>query len=276
MSLPSSPQPGPLEALIARYPAATVAVAARGLAGDTPILFQADDPFPPASTFKVAVMAEVFHQADRGLLTLDDSIPVINSFTSAADGKPFSIQAEDDADASLYGKIGGLECLHELTRLMIVRSSNLATNLLMEKLGPGRINDLLLDLGIRGISVVRAVYDRRAHAAGIDNLATARGLTRLMGLLAEGKVVSEPASREMIGILLGQEFNEGIPAGLNEGARVAHKTGWDDKIYHDSGVVFPLNGKVYALTVLTQGFENQSEAHACVSEISGLIHGMLS
>jgi len=265
-----------LEDLIAGFGPARVAVAAQALAGRGEILLNADDSFPPASTFKVAVMAEVFHQAEQGRLSLDERVPFINSFASAADAAPFSLSRADDADESLYEKIGTNESLRELVRLMIVRSSNLATNVLIERVGLGRINALLHESGIRGISVVRGVFDSRAHALGIDNSTTARGLTRLMGLIAEGQIVSAQASSQMIEVMLGQEFNEGIPASLDPTIRVAHKTGWDDKIYHDSGVVLPANGNRYALTVLTQGFERESDAHACVAGISRLIYAAQS
>jgi beta-lactamase class A len=264
-----------LENLVAACTPARVAVAVQGLGSGPEILLHADEPFPPASTFKVAVMAEVFDQAERGLLSLDDRIPISNSFRSAADGEPYSLQSEDDADPSLYAEIGREESLRELVRRMIVRSSNLATNLLIGKIGLETINALLQESGITGISMIRGLFDRRAHALGMDNSTTARGLTQLMSLLAGDRLVSEPASREMIRIMLGQEFSEGIPAGLDPKIRVAHKTGWDDEIYHDSGIVLPADGRPYALTVLTQGFQKETEAHACVANISRLAYEAL-
>jgi beta-lactamase class A len=260
-----------LEALIGNFPSGSIAVASSGLPGGEQFGSNADAPFPPASTFKVAVMAEVLHQAEGGLLALDERIPVINSFTSAADGKPYSVDREDDADPALYAKIGDAERLGELVRRMIVRSSNLATNILIERIGVGRIDALLTESGIEGISVVRGVFDRRAHALGMDNRTSARGLAALMMQLAEGRLVSAAASREMVGILLGQEFNEGIPAGLPKAVRVAHKTGWDDGLYHDAGIIFAENRRPYALAVLTRGLADQDQAHACVAEISRLV-----
>jgi beta-lactamase class A len=235
-------------------------------------MLNADEPFPPASTLKVAVMAEAFHQAEQGLLALDDRVRVGNAFTSAADGQPYSLRGEDDADPRLYDRIGQLESLCELIRRMIVRSSNLATNVLIEKIGLGRINALLCDSGIEGMAVRRGIFDIRAQQAGISNSTTARGLTRLMSLLAEGRLVSRPASDGMIQIMLGQEFKEGIPAGLPGTVRVAHKTGWDDQIYHDCGIVFPEAGTPYALTVLTRGFREPAEGHAFAAAVSQQIY----
>ena len=261
-----------IEALAAEVGPARVAVAAHQPESGREILLNANEPFPPASTLKVAVMAEVFHQAEQGLLGLGDRIPVVNSFTSAADGLPYSLRSEDDADSLLYDTIGRAKSLRELLRRMIVKSSNLATNLLIGRISLSRINALLHETGIEGTAVLRGIFDSRAQQAGISNSTTARGLTRLMSLLAEGRLVSRPASDAMIQIMLGQEFNEGIPAGLPGTVRVAHKTGWDDQIYHDSGIVFPVAGGAYALTVLTRGFRAQAQAHSFAATVSKLIY----
>src|SRR5262249_45320654 len=100
----------------------------------------ADEPLHPASTFKVHVMMEVFRQAHRGLLSLDEQIPILNSFTSIADGSQYSLDVNDDSEQTLYPRLGAIERIRELTRLMIVRSSNLATNILLEKVGTKNVN----------------------------------------------------------------------------------------------------------------------------------------
>jgi len=228
----------------------------------------ADESFHPASTFKVAVMMETFHQTAMGQFSLEDQIPVINSFTSIADGSLFSIFAEDDAEKSLYEKIGATETVREIIRLMIAQSSNLATNILMERLGASNVNAYIQELGITGVTVRRGVEDNRAFARGLNNAANARGLMQMMKTIAEGKVVSPEASREMIEVLLGQKFNEGIPALLPKTARVAHKTGWNEKFYHDFGIVFPERHEPYVVAMMTSGFNTEAEAHACVAEIS--------
>jgi beta-lactamase class A len=234
----------------------------------------ADQPLHPASTFKVHVMIEVFHQAYEGLLSLEDRIPIINSFTSIADRSKYSLDVNDDAEQTLYPRIGESETISELTRLMIVRSSNLATNILLEKVGTKNVNDFIQTLGIQDVTVRRGVEDNAAFRLGMNNSATARGLTQTMKLIAEKKVVSKQASEKMIEILLGQELNESIPALLPESVRVAHKTGWTDDVYHDTGIVYPEHRKPYVLSIMTKGFaENQaSEAHQCMATISKTIY----
>ena len=111
----------------------------------------------------------------------------------------------------------------------------------------------------------------------MNNSASARGLTQTMKLIAEGKVVSKQASEKMIEILLGQEFNESIPALLPKSARVAHKTGWTGEFYHDTGIVFPEGRKPYAISIMTRGFaeEKPDEAHDCMATISKMVYDQI-
>jgi beta-lactamase class A len=234
----------------------------------------ADEAFHPASTIKVHVMMEVFHQAEQVLFSLEDCLPITNSFTSIVDGNKFSLLQSDDGEQTLYPRVGETESIAELTRLMIVRSSNLATNILLEKVGTENVSDFIHALGIEGVSFIRGIDDSAAFLRGMNNSATARGLTQTMRLIAEKKVVSEAASEKMVEILLGQEFNESIPARLPAAVKVAHKTGWTGDVYHDTGIVYPEGRRPYALTIMTRGFaeDQPDQAHACMAEISKLIY----
>ena len=262
-----------LESFIAAQPNKAIAVAVHDLETGQEILINPDEAFHPASTFKVHVMMEVFHQADQEVLSLEEQLPIVNVFTSIADGSTFALLEKDDAETSLYPRIGESETIYELTRLMIVRSSNLATNILLERVGTKNVNDFIQALGIQGVTVRRGVEDNVAFRLGMNNSATARGLTQTMRLLAEGKVVSKQASEKMVEILLGQEFNESIPALLPKSARVAHKTGWTGDVYHDTGIVYDEGHRPYAISIMTRGFaeDKADEAHACMATISRMI-----
>jgi beta-lactamase class A len=263
-----------LESYISQFTEKTIAVAVQDLETGTAIHINADESFHPASTMKVPVMMEIFHQASQGFLALTDRLEIFNSFTSVADGSKYSLNIVDDSETSLYERLGETESIQELTRLMIVRSSNLATNILIEKVGVQSINAFLQELGIQGVTVVRGIEDKAAFRLGINSSATARGLTHMMTLIAEGKVVSKKASQQMIEIMLGQEFNESIPALLPNGVKVAHKTGWTGEFYHDTGIVFPESRKPYAISILTYGFpeNNENEAHNCMATISKMVY----
>jgi beta-lactamase class A len=251
-----------------------IAVAFRDLETDAEYFLNADEPLHPASTIKVHVMMEVFRQAKEGLLSLEDRLTILNSFTSIADGSRYSLDIIDDSEQTLYPRVGETETIRELTRLMIVRSSNLATNILIEKLGVENIREFIRSLGIEGVTFRRGVEDNVAFRLGMNNSATARSLTQTMDLIARKKVVSEEASSQMIGILLGQEFNESIPALLPNFVQVAHKTGWTGDVYHDTGIVYPPERKPYILSLMTRGFTEaqENDAHACMANISRIIY----
>lgn len=265
-----------LDTFIANQSGKSISVAFRDLETGQKVFTKADEPYHPASTFKVHVMMEVFHQAQHGCLSLDDHIPIINSFTSIADGSIYSLDVKDDAEQTLYPRLGESETIGELTRLMIVRSSNLATNILLKKIGTENVDNFIQALGIEGVTVRRGVEDNVAFRSGMNNSATARGLTQTMKLIAEGKVISPQACDQMIQILLRQEFNESIPALLPTSVKVAHKTGWTDDVYHDTGIVYAEweGRKPYVLTILTKGFseKQEQEAHQCMARISKMIY----
>ena len=262
-----------IEAVTAQYPEATVAVAVRDAHTGLAVDLNAERPFHAASTMKVPVMIEAFRQVDTGRLAWDDSITVVNRFTSIVDGSPFSIG--DDSDDALYTRLGGKLPLRDLTRRAITTSSNLATNLMMEVLTADSVQATTLALGGEGVLVLRGVEDLLAFEAGLSNRATASGLAALLVAILEGRAVSPSASQEMVDILLDQEFSEMIPAGLPEGARAAHKTGWITRIHHDAAIVYPQDAPPYVLVVLTEGIEEHDRAARLGAEITREVHATL-
>jgi beta-lactamase class A len=266
-----------VETYITQFSDKTISVSVHDLETGNEIHINADEFFHPASTFKVHVMMEVFRQAQEGLFSLDDQVQIINSFTSIADGSKFSLDVNDDSETTLYQRLGEAESIGELTRLMIVRSSNLATNILIEKVGTQNVNAFIRALGIEGVTVLRGVEDNAAFRLDMNNSASARGLTQTMQLIAEGKVVSKRISEKMVEIMLKQEFNESIPALLPKSVKIAHKTGWTGEFYHDTGIVFPETRKPYALSIMTRGFaeDNGKVAHECMATVSKMIYEQL-
>jgi beta-lactamase class A len=258
--------------LIAASGAETVAVAFRDLKTGRELLINPGVSFHAASTMKLPVMLEIYREAHAGLLSLDESLPVKNEFKSIADGSSFPVSSEDDSEHTLYRKIGGTETVRELVRLMITESSNLATNILIERVTPARVMELLRRLGARDMKVLRGVEDGKAFERGLNNMTTARDLLVLFSAIAEGRAVSRAASREAADVLAGQKFNEGIPAGLPAGMRVAHKTGSITKIEHDAGIVYPPGRKPYVLVVLVRGIAEEARAHRLIADISRAVY----
>jgi beta-lactamase class A len=165
----------------------------------------------------------------------------------------------------------------ELAYHMITTSSNLATNLLLGVIGPQSVNDALRELDLDdGLELRRGVEDELAFEHQINNRVTADGLLRVLVMLAEGKAFSPALSRRMMDILHGQEFNQGIPARLPKGARVAHKTGEISSMAHDAGVIYLPKRKPYALVILTEWDPATSGRSRTIAAISHSIYEFLS
>ena len=225
-----------------------------------------------ASTMKVPVMIQVYRDADAGLLGLDDSIAVVNRFASLVDGSPYSVTADDDSDTTLYGRVGGRATVRELVELMITVSSNLATNILMERVGAARVTGTMRELGVDSIEVLRGVEDDKAYEAGLSNTTTARDLARIAAAIAQDRAASPAACREMEAVMRRQRFNDRIPAGVPADATVAHKTGEITRIAHDFGIVTAANGTRYALAVMVRGLESPDSASALIADLSRLVY----
>jgi len=245
---------------------AEAGLAFRTLDGKDEWYSRADETFHAASTMKVSVLIELFHQAKEGKLKLNDAIVVKNEFHSIVDGSIYKLDPADDSEADLYKAKGKTRTLSELAELMITASSNLATNLLVEKLGVENIRAEVHALGADGMNVLRGVEDGKAFQKGLNNTTTARGLAVLLTAIAEGKAVDAESSQQMIAILERQKFNEAIPAGLPPGTRVAHKTGDITKIHHDAAIVFA--ERPFVLVVLVRGIADEKESYALTAAIA--------
>jgi beta-lactamase class A len=256
---------------IAQDSAGVVGVAFRDLRNGDTVFILADSSFHAASTMKVPVMLEVFRQSELGALPLDRGVLVVNRFVSIADGSFYSLDPGSDSDSALYALIGSRVSARELTERMIRRSSNLATNVLIEMVGAANVNATASRLGANRIRVLRGVEDNAAYQRGMNNTTTARDLAILLNAIASPGVVSAKSRADMVEVLLGQEHNEEIPAGLPPGTRVAHKTGWITRVRHDAAIVYPPGREPYILVVLTRGIGDPA-ARVLIADIARMVH----
>jgi beta-lactamase class A len=238
----------------------------RTLDGSTAWSFHAEDTFHAASTMKIPVMIELFHQVQQGKLKLDDSLPIKNEFHSLADGSIFTLDPKDDSETDLYQAVGQTRTLSQLCELMITVSSNFATNLLIQKLGVENVRATVHSLHADGMNVLRGVEDNKAFAKGLNNTTTAQGLAVLLEAIAKGQAVDAEASLEMVEILERQKFNEGIPAGLPAGMQVAHKTGELTKLHHDAAIVYAK--RPFVLVILVRGLADIKDSSALMADIT--------
>lgn len=256
---------------IAASPGATVAVSYLDLETGESVSINEDSVFHAASTMKIPVMIEVLRRAQAGSFSLDQGILLVNQFASIVDGSPYSLDASDDGDTALYERIGERVPVRELMRRMITRSSNLATNQLIALTGAQNVTATARTLGASKIQVLRGVEDQKAFDRGMINTTTSADLAVLLLAIERGHALSPASSAEMREILLAQEFNTKIPAGLPAGTRVAHKTGEITAVSHDAAVVYPAARRPYVLVVLTRGLRESAQSSALIADISRLV-----
>jgi beta-lactamase class A len=214
-----------------------------------------------ASTMKVAVLAALYRRGG-----LDAEIPVVNDFPSALPGAPrFGLAHGEDSDDAVWDRLGRTATVSWLARHMIVRSSNLATNLVLGHVGTGAVAEVLRDVGADRMRVERCIEDFAARDVGVDNIVTARDLSALMGAIALGRLAG---AAEMIEILCAQEYRVDLAAGLPPGTRIAHKNGWMSTVRHSTGIVYPPDAPAYAITVATTATGNDADACSLIARIA--------
>ena len=260
-----------LAARIAEVPGAQVGIAVQDLGSTRGVSINGDTVFHAASTMKVPVLFALFREFQQGRMRPDEKMRLENRFLSIVDRSPYSLNASDDSDSSVYALVGTDIALRDLATRMITHSSNLATNALIGRLDAVRITAITRELGATRMQVLRGVEDNLAFRAGLNNTATANDLVALFTALHRGKVANTSATRDMLAILEAQEFNDEIPAGLPPGTRVAHKTGWITATQHDAGLVYPPGRAPYAIAVLTRNIPDQKVAARLIADGSRIV-----
>src|SRR5215467_4486333 len=95
-------------------------------------LLHADEVFPQASSIKIAVLAELYHQAQQGKLKLTDFYLVQSS----------DLVPDSDIMAGLTPGVSRIT-LRDLATMMIAVSDNSATNVLIDRVGMENVNALM-------------------------------------------------------------------------------------------------------------------------------------
>jgi beta-lactamase class A len=235
----------------------------------------ADRIFHAASTIKVAILLALFRAVDEGRVRVEDPLHVRNRFHSAVGGGYFRLDPDSDGYPQLYRAIGRTAKIASLAENMIIWSSNLATNLLLELVGVDYAAQVLHQADVHGVHLRRGVEDSEAHERGIDNEASAEGLVQLFSVL-RGDFLTAAGRDQVIHILLGQRFDSMIPAGLPAHATAAHKTGEISTVCHDAGIVYLPEREPYVLAILTESQANAETRRATVASISKAVYEALT
>lgn len=248
------------------------AIAFKNLDTQEEVLIREHEIFHAASTMKTPVMIEVFKQAAEGKFNLSDSVAIKNEFSSIVDGSKFILSQTRDSDTTIYGRVTLKQTVLSLVIDMIIKSSNLATNLIIELVGAPAVTQTMRELGASDIQVLRGVEDLKAFDQGLNNTTTAYDLLVIFEKLSRGEIINLESSRTMVNILMDQQHNSIIPAHLPAGVKVAHKTGSITGVYHDSGIIMLPDGRKYVLVMLSKNVTDGEKATAAMADISRMIY----
>ncbi|SBV92248.1 conserved hypothetical protein [uncultured delta proteobacterium] len=196
------------------------------------------DRFPSASIIKLPILWSVFSKAAKGELALTEEMP---------------LRAGDIVDG--YGVLKGMHVgigttIEDLCFLMTVTSDNVATNMLIDKLGFAAINADIAACGMPDTVLGRKMLDAEARAQGRDNFTTPLDVLTFLKMLRHGGTMPENSRARMLAIMHNQCCNNFIPQYMPEGFRFAHKTGDIQGTVHDAGILYGPSGREYYVIVL--------------------------
>lgn len=228
-------------------------------------------PHYAASTMKLPLVIAAFRRVVRGELDLETPVRVTGTFASVLDGSPFALDESDDQDPETWAAVGRTRTVAELADAAVTRSSNIATNLLIDVVGLDEVAEVLRLVGCSPVTVVgRGIEDAAARQAGTTNTVTAADLGLLMAAVGrrEAALGGEPVLGPVEELLGRQVHVDQIPAGLPSGTPTASKSGWIPGVSHDVALVRPPGEDPFVLAVCTTVDLQEAQAAALVAEVA--------
>ena len=244
-----------LEAMLASVAPADqgrIGVAAIDLATGRAVSILGDQPFPMASTSKIAIVATFLDGVDRGRFSLSDQFPIMIPVPSAK----FST-------AVAPVRRGPNMSAQSLIELTITRSDNQATDALLAAVGgPAAVNRWMRSAGLNGLRLDRDIATlvrddgevNPAHTIDSRDSATPLAMVRLISGVYRGEWLSPDSRRVLIGAMERCETGKRrIRGQLPEGTRVAHKTGTLSNTASDVGIIHTPDGRAIAVAIYVTG-----------------------
>lgn len=209
--------------------------------------------FPTASSIKLAILYELFKQADEGRVKLDATIPWDRTRAVGGSGVLFEL-----SNPALT--------LGDYATLMVVLSDNTATNVVIERIGMEAVNARMSMLGAPEIQLRRRMMDLQAAQEGRENTATPAALARLLVAIHKGEGLA-PASRDALLATLKKGKSSAMLRGIPAGVPVASKPGDLDGVRADAGTVY-LPGRPYVFVAMTSWLQKDEEGERAIEELS--------
>lgn len=230
-------------------------------------LLHADDVFPQASSIKVAVLAELYHQAQQAAEGISAKAKLTDLYTmNTGDVVP-----DSDIMAGLTPGVTRVTN-RDLATMMVAVSDNSATNVLIDRVGMENVNVLMNSLGLTHTRLRRKMMDVKAAGEGRENVSTPAEMMTLLERVYRGKVLNKEFTDDFFR-MLSTHKESFIPRNLPDGLRIANKPGELEGVRNDSGIVFAQN-RPYVICVMTTYLSRERDGEEAISRISAAAYRM--
>jgi beta-lactamase class A len=238
-----------------------IGVAILDLTSGQQLLVHPDEIFAQASSIKIAVLAELYHQAELSAAGTAGKAKLTDRYV---------VQTTDLVpDSSILGGLtpGVTELTNrDLATIMVAVSDNSATNVLIDRVGMDNVVSLMRGLGLPHTELRRKMMDLKAAEEGRENISTPREMMRLLEQLYRGKVIGQPLLEDFFTVLSTPK-DSWLPRSLPEDLRIANKPGALEGVRNDSGIVF-LKNRPYVICVMTTYLANERAGEEAITYIS--------
>jgi beta-lactamase class A len=236
-------------------------VAIEDLSTGQRLLLHGDSVFPQASSIKIAVLAELYRQAqlsaqgEAGKATLTDL---------------YTVRAADlvqDSDI-MGGLTPGVTQItnRDLATMMVAVSDNSAANVLIHRVGMENVNALLDSLGLHNTKLRRKMMDVKAATEGRENISTPQDMLTLLEKIYQEKVLNKEMTADFFK-MLSTHKDSFVPRDLPDGLQIANKPGELEAVRTDSGIVF-LQNRPYIICVMTTYLVRERDGEEAIAKIS--------
>jgi beta-lactamase class A len=232
-------------------------VSVRDLKTGEALDLRAQETFPTASAIKIAVLYELYREADEGRVDLGEASHPPKPRVGGGGILEF---LSDGASLTL----------RDQAVLMMGWSDNDATNLLIDRLGMDAINRRVSGMGLLSTHLRRHMMDLDAARRGDENVSTPAELRSLMEALHEGRSLSRGGAKDLLD-LARMPKDSPFRAALPPGTLVADKPGSLEGVRAVAAVV-DLAERPYSVAIMTTYLRRDEDGEAAIRAISQALY----